>query len=1304
MIPQLNGFRPRAGVACRQLMLVFAGMVAVASSAAADGVQPAAATQPDKTGALGSRKVHELPPAATRKAVSLQRLAPKATADEIALFPGFPEPLQAVGDATADPATGDLVALINRWADRGGEEGLPDLESFIRLHPDSAWTPAIRFNLAKLYHATGYFSRAIQVYQDARRSLAGSSGKEAMFHRSMVVAELAGMYARTGRQDELAALLEEEKDCFFADTAKVRCDQAREGLATMRNQPGISFCCGPYALSNVARQLGIEVPGDFIERNPSEKTGFSLEQVREIAAAQLKLKLAAVKRAPGGEIPCPAVMHLRCGHFAALMEKSGKFYRLSDPTFGKEIWITPDAIEDEGSGHFLVPEAIKLNGLSETSKEVASEVFGKGFATTIDPKATTQCEISSSPCGPPGMASYRMHLLAASLSMSDTPLVIPTGFGPGLSLQVTYNQRESEVSGTKTFTNFGPQWVCNLVSWLEDDPGNDAADVTIHLPGGGSEVHKTYSPTSGYLLERRSLTRIIRTGPGQYERRAQDGSKMVYTRAIGTAGPNRKVFLSEIIDRWGNSLAFSYDTNPLYPARLSSVTSASGQSLYFTYLESSPYLVSAVADDPDISLTARKSRFIYEASRLKTITDPLGIVSRFSYDASGFMNALETPYGLSNFSTGGSSESGSPLRWLEAIDPLGRKERVEFMTEVSQATISATPLPTGTGVSTEPNLRQYRNSFYWSKKAWITAPNDRSKAHLYHWLHALDGTGAYGVLEMEKPPFENNIWYNYPDQANSYFPGPIASPSAVSRAIEKSDGTVASAIERYEYHPETGNLTKHTDAEGRVTSYDYDSSGYDLLSVKTFSPQTTIQSYSNYQNHQPRTLVDAQGQTTTLTYNSHGQVATVTNALNETTTFAYESAPTAFGYGMVKSVTGPQAGAVTSLTYDSSDRVRTVTDPALHTLTYSYDVFDRPTTITYPDSTTEQTVYRLLDVYAIKDRQNRWTRAWYNKLRQPEKVVDPLGRTTLYEWCYCGALQKLTDAKGQITSWKYDAQSRNYEKTYPDNRTESISYQPLSGRVNTTTDTAGQITTHTYNLDGTLKTKGYSNLASGTATTAGVSYTYQADYPRLSTIADGTGTTTLDYYPVGQLGAMALKSTDGPLAGDTDLLTYTYDALGRLKTTRVGPSGSSNLTTRNHDSLGRIQSVVNPLGTFGHFYVGATDLTDHIDYPNGQKTSFSYFPVNGDHRLQTITHLAQGTNPASILSRFDYTYLADGNIATWQRQSGAAPATRLTMSYDAAAQLTSATLARPPLPPPPPGRMPANTTLPETGATGRMAP
>lgn len=1098
---------------------------------------------------------------------------------------------------------------------------------------------------------------------------------------SLVVAELAGMYARTGRQQELANLLETEQKSVFADNAKVQVDRAREGLAIMKSQPGIAFRCGTYALANVARKIKKPVPGDFMEINPSSNEGFSLVQLQNIAAEQLQLTSTVIEREVGSGIPVPSIIHLRCGHYGALLEESNGQFLLSDPTFGSDVWITRQAIEDEASGYFLVPGASpQTSGHAIVSPDQAAKVFGKGYVTAIDPKATKKCDLQNGKCPDPGMAGYRFHIMAASLSVTDTPLVVPTAYGPGLSLNVTYNQREANQAGTNLFTHFGPQWVCGVVSWLEDNTSNVSANITLYLPGGGSEVHSSFTSTGVnqgyYAKERESGSRLYRIGAGHYERRHMDGSKFVYQRAIGSTGTARKVFLSQAVDSWGNAQNFSYDS--VYTSRVNSVTAASGKTLYFFYANGTdPYLVTSAADDANPSLTNRKAVFGYQVvaskQRLVSITDPVGIVSSFAYDATGFMTSLTTPYGTSKFSTGGGEEN--LLRWLEAKDPQGDVERVEFHSNVDPSTISASPLPSGAGVSTAPQYRQYRNTFYWDKKAWIMAPGDRSKAHLYHWLHSQDGTGAFGVLEMEKPAYGNNVWYNYVGQPNSYYPGPSGSPSAISRAIEGPDGTTESAIQLAEHHALTGNLTQSTDSLGRVTRYTYDVTGYDLQAVEIQDGVTwhQISGLSGYINHKPQTLTDAAGQTTTLTYTTEGQIATQTNALNETTTFTYETNPAANGYRMVKLITGAQPGATVGYTYDSYDRIRTATDSSGYVVTYDYDAMDRVTLITFPDATTVQYVYDRLDLFANKDRENRWTRTWHNSLRQPVLTADALGRLLQMEWCRCGALQKLIDGKGNLTRWQYDEQGRNIARFSPDGKTKQFSYEPLSGRLSSITDSKSQVKTYSYFLDGALKSLAYTNTAIATPT---ASFTFDTIFPnRVLTMTDGNGTTSYGYHAVGTLGALQVASENGPLTGNTDLIAYSYDELARSIGRNIGPIGTENTSSWDFDVLGRMTGETNNLGAFVYAYVNQTSRLDYVGYPNGQKTTFDYYTSTGDFRLKTLHHLADGADVNSTLSKLEHAYTPAGNLTSLKRQFGQGAASKFHFGHDAIDQLVSATLA-----------------------------
>jgi YD repeat-containing protein len=94
------------------------------------------------------------------------------------------------------------------------------------------------------------------------------------------------------------------------------------------------------------------------------------------------------------------------------------------------------------------------------------------------------------------------------------------------------------------------------------------------------------------------------------------------------------------------------------------------------------------------------------------------------------------------------------------------------------------------------------------------------------------------------------------------------------------------------------------------------------------------------------------------------------------------------------------------------------------------------------------------------------------------------------------------------------------------------------------TDPKEQVKTYGYLLDDNLQGVSYTNEENDTPD---VSFTYEAAYNRVSTMVDGTGTTTYGYHPIGASpprGAGRLATVDGPLS--SDVISYSYDELGRV--------------------------------------------------------------------------------------------------------------------------------------------------------------
>ena len=475
----------------------------------------------------------------------------------------------------------------------------------------------------------------------------------------------------------------------------------------------------------------------------------------------------------------------------------------------------------------------------------------------------------------------------------------------------------------------------------------------------------------------------------------------------------------------------------------------------------------------------------------------------------------------------------------------------------------------------------------------------------------------------------------------------------VGRVLD--DGS--SQVWSYAYNTR-GLLTQVVDPVGRETDYVYDATGVDMLQVKQKRVGTfdVLETSTYNSQHQPLTVTDAAGRTTTYTYNAAGQVLTVTNAKGETTTYGYSG-------GYVTSISGPIGGATVTLGYDGYGRVNAVTDSEGYVVTAQYDAAGRVTRTTYPDGSYEQTVYDKLDPQQQRDRLGRWTSFTYNSARQLVSVRDPLGRITTLDRCGCGSLDALVDGNGNRTRWDRDVEGRVTAETRADGAATQYAYETTTPRLKQVTDRKGQVATYSYFKDDAFKQKVYTNAAVATAT---VSATYDPAYHRLATLVDGTGTTAVTYHPVGtgQLGAGQVATADGPLSGDT--IAYTYDELGRVASRSID-SVAQSLT---YDALGRVTGVTNALGAFGYTYVGSSGRLAAMSYPNGQTSTYSYFGHTSDDRLQTILHRRADT---TTISRFDYTFDGVGNIASWTRQVDAAVPTAYQFGYDARDQITAAT-------------------------------
>lgn len=252
------------------------------------------------------------------------------------------------------------------------------------------------------------------------------------------------------------------------------------------------------------------------------------------------------------------------------------------------------------------------------------------------------------------MTTVNAETMVVSLALHDVPLHYQTAKGPPVGFELDYSYRDAEQPAIFTYTNFGPRWTSNWISYVIDNTidlgaGQVGGNAELYLPGGGAETYTfDYNIVSlpgvddQTLVE--SLSAFVHVG---FVRELPDGSRQTFAHPFGF-NPTL-FFLSSVSDPQGNTVTLTYDGND----RITAITDAAGQKTTLTYgLADDIYKVTKVTDP-----FGRSATFTYNADgELASITDTLGITSSYTYlfGSGDFISTLTTPYGVSTFTYGDS--------------------------------------------------------------------------------------------------------------------------------------------------------------------------------------------------------------------------------------------------------------------------------------------------------------------------------------------------------------------------------------------------------------------------------------------------------------------------------------------------------------------------------------------------------------------------------------------------------------------------------------------------------------------------
>jgi RHS repeat-associated protein len=1212
----------------------------------------------------------------------------------------FQEPLVVVGSEPTAAENSALAAALLDYSKRSGPDDFSALTGFLQGHPQSPWAAALLTDLGLEYYNTTHYSLAIEAWSSAWSFAGKANDAKSVALVSRAFGELIKMDSRLGRMDEVERLLNSVGNHPLAGPAAQHIVEAREALWSMKNQPEISFRCGPLALRSIRMALGLPGSSDEeILKSASTQRGCSLPQVAELSW-KIGLNYQMAFR-DSGDFIVPSVVHWKVGHYAALVRKRGNFYELDDPTFGNKTWATKEALEAETSGYFLVAAGSLPKGWRTVDEKEGSAVWGKGRTASSSSQQIAKNDMATiftcpgatakGPSvveAPLAMAVAKVHLMDVNLNLTDQPVGYAPPVGPPVHFVLRYNQRDVFQPANFFYGNLGPLWTSDWITYITDNPTNPLADVNLYVGGGGQRTYTDFDTnTQSFAYQQYDQNLLTRTGPASYQLLAGDGSKLIFSQSDGAVGTARSIFLTQEIDPQANTVTFAYDTNLC----ITSVTDAIGQVTTLTYglpnsnivsgptvsvVPADPYKLTKVTDpfgrsatfnyEPVVvakTVTSTSTNLIY-GWQLASDTDVIGITSQFGYysiatqttpiffEVGRFVDSLTTPYGTTSFST--NADDGT-TRSMEITYPDASKERVEYNQNINIPPSDPNPnVPLG--MITYNEYLEYRNTYYWDRTACALAYGDYSKARIYHFTHTEDLTMTSGCLESTKPPLEGRVWYDYPGQTFGNIIGSNNVPTHIGRVLD--DGTTQ--LYTYAYNG-FGNVTNSIDPVGRTFSYVYATNGIDLLEVRQIRATNNelLSKFTYNSQHLPLTRTDTAGQAITYSYNARGQLLTLTDPKNETATFTYDTN----GYFVeAQGVLGGTNDTV-SAGYDALGRVGSLTDVSGYVVNFDYDNLDRVTSISYPDGTSVQMGYAILDCASVQDRAGRQTLYYHDNMQQLTSMIDPLGRQTFFEWCRCGAPKSFTDPMGRTTSWVTDVEGRKTSKQFGDGSSTQYLYENTTSRLQQVIDEKQQSTFFTDNPDNSLASISYGNSA---VPTPSVSYTYDSNYDRIISMTDGIGTRTYSYISITTpplLGAGRLGSVNGPLPNETD--TYAYDELGRPVQTSI----DGVLSTRVFDALDRPTSDSNALGSFTYSYAGASTRLLSASEPNGLTALASYGSNLQDFTLQQLTY-AVGATP---ISQFTYgRNIPRMQITDWSQQAGAQSPTVFTFGYDAVNQLLSA--------------------------------
>ncbi|WP_293381809.1 DUF5675 family protein [Phenylobacterium sp.] len=748
--------------------------------------------------------------------------------------------------------------------------------------------------------------------------------------------------------------------------------------------------------------------------------------------------------------------------------------------------------------------------------------------------------------------------------------------------------------GPAASASFGFGWSSIIDRQLEDFAGYYD---TVVLEGGQAFKYLGGAPATGG--RRDTLTHPTSS---TWVWTSADGEVDLFTRLIST-GP---AVITSIKEVGGHTYTFNYTASGV----LQTITDDLGRTATITWTTGKVTHI----DFPDgigidYNYTAATIPTGLSIQNLTSVTRTQGGVSRtvsYEYEDTAFPNALtgitdergirtETwAYDDTNARVTSSQRAGGvglttisyndTAMTRTVTNALGKQTTYTFstfdnalmLTQLQGAASTNTPASTAT--------------FAFNSSGFPTSATDEN-GNITHYTYNSAGyetsrTEAYGTSQARTIGTTWNTTFSLPSQ--------VTEPTRTTNYTYDTNGNATSKVVTdattftspystngrtqtwsYSYYS-SGLLNTVTNPISGVTVFAYDTSGFLTSVTDPLSHVTQITSRNG--RGKPTTVVDANGVTSTLTYDLDDRLLTATvnpGASQSEYQFSYTNA------GDLAQITLPGGGYL-QYTYDNARRVTLVTNDRSQTEAFTYDADDNPLTDQVKDSSGTLT---------------RQQTATYDELGRLLNAIGAGSQTWSYGYDKMDNPVQTTDARSKVYGTTFDGLNRAIVATDPESHSIHLAY-----------DAADNLDDHKdgRNLDTARVVDGFGRVIRESSPDRGILTYWYNSADQVTKVVDGDGQETDFSYDV------AGRLTGSAYPGHTaENITYAFDAtaggnagVGRL----TGVTEQSGSTGFTYDAQGRVVTDAKVIQTQSYSVQYAYDpngRVTQITLPSGRTVSYT---------------------------------------------------------------------------------------------------